>query len=162
MNHTSRLMKAVIIGFLACAVLCMVSCTKDAILGFSNAVMTNVGSNRLTRGYDLQGKRKFGIDSYTGKYTAEFSGDTVREILFGSTSIERGGGNTVKLQAVLDGTDGDAAVLIERDGKDPEPILQGNGEVEQEIQVSPGSAYIIFECQDYTGDLKITIDGEAK
>lgn len=157
-RHVAGLTKAIIIGFIVCAAVCLVSCTKDAVLGFANAVMTNVGDNRLTKGYDLLGKRKFGIDSYTGKYTAQIEDGTAREILFGSTSIERGGGNTVQVHAEMTGTDGDAVILLERDGEDPEPILTGNGTIDEEFDVSPGSAYFLFECQDYTGDVELTIE----
>lgn len=152
------LTRAIGIGLIVCVACCIVGCAKDAVLGFANAVMTNIGDNVLTKGYNLAGRRMFDTDSYTGAYLAEYNDSTVREVLFGSTSIERARGNTVQLHAEITLTAGTATLLLERDGKDPEPILQGPGTLDIELDVCPGSAYIIFESVDFTGMLDISIE----
>lgn len=152
------LSRAIGLGLIVCVAVCLVGCAKDAILGFTNAVMTNLGDNVLTRGYNLTGRRTFDSDSYTGAYLAEYSAKSVREILFGSTSIERDGGNTVVLKALLTKTSGAGRLLLERDGREPEVILEAPGTLEMELDVCPGSAYLIFEADDFSGMADITVD----
>lgn len=152
------LSRAIGLGLIFCVVCCIAGCAKDAVLGFTNAVMSTLGENVLTKGYNLTGRRTFDTDSYTGAYLAEYSAKTVREILFGSTSLERSGGNSVVLRAALTNQYGSGRLLLERDGREPEPVLESAGTIEMEIDVSPGSAYLIFEADDFTGMLDITID----
>lgn len=155
---TKGLIKAIVIGLIFCAACCLVSCAKDTILDFANAVISNIGDNVLTKGYDLQGRRKFGQDSYTGTYSGEYNNDTVREVLFGSTSIERRSGNKVQMHVNLAEDQGSGTLLLVRDGKDPEILLDGTGTLDTEIDVCPGSSYLIFESRDFSGTLNVSVE----
>lgn len=153
-----RFLKALVIGMIVCAACCLVSCSKDMILGIGNAVISSIGDDMLTKDYDLKGRREFGTDSYTGTYSGEYENDTVHELLFGNTSIERKSGNTVRIFAEITEDQGSGTLLIEKDGKAPEVLLDGAGTLDTELDVCPGSAYILFEAEDFTGTLNVSIE----
>lgn len=154
--------RAVFLAMIVSVACCMIGCAKDAVVGFANAVMTNLGDNALTRGYNLTGRRVFDTDAYTGVYLAEYAGSTVRETLFGSTSLERQFGNTVLLSAHLTQKDGKGRLMLRRDGQEPEVLLDTTGCIETPIEVSPGSAYILFEGEDFSGVLDLTLEDQKE
>lgn len=47
-------------------------CSKEEVLEKYNAVVEKVGEVQLTNDINLQGKRDYGEDYYTGTYQAEY------------------------------------------------------------------------------------------
>ena len=48
-------------------------CSKEEVLEKYNAVVEKVGEVQLTNDINLQGKRDYGEDYYTGTYQAEYN-----------------------------------------------------------------------------------------
>ena len=67
-------------------------CSKEEVLEKYNAVVEKVGEVQLTNDINLQGKRDYGEDYYTGTYQAEYKKFSDTEYLFGGTTIERAAG----------------------------------------------------------------------
>ena len=72
-------------------------CSKEEVLEKYNAVVEKVGEVQLTNDINLQGKRDYGEDYYTGTYQAEYKKFSDTEYLFGGTTIERAAGKQVEL-----------------------------------------------------------------
>jgi hypothetical protein len=47
-------------------------CSKDKTLGTYNHTIQATGNAQLTSSWSLEGKRKYGIDHYTGTYIADY------------------------------------------------------------------------------------------
>ena len=62
-------------------------CSKEEVLEKYNAVVEKVGEVQLTNDINLQGKRDYGEDYYTGTYQAEYKKFSDTEYLFGGTTI---------------------------------------------------------------------------
>lgn len=76
-----------------------------------NAVVEKVGEVQLTNDINLQGKRDYGEDYYTGTYQAEYKKFSDTEYLFGGTTIERAAGKQVELFCNLEITKGELIYL---------------------------------------------------
>ncbi|WP_190259168.1 hypothetical protein [Pelotomaculum schinkii] len=50
----------------------LTGCSKDEILGAYNHAVQAAGDAQLTGNWSLEGKRKYGVDHYTGTYTADY------------------------------------------------------------------------------------------
>jgi len=71
----------------------LTGCTKDEILGAYNHAIQAAGDASLTGNRSLEGKRKYGVDHYTGTYAADYEDFSGTECFFGGTSIDRDAGN---------------------------------------------------------------------
>lgn len=154
MKHLFRLILA---GTVICITMCLAACTKEAILGCANAVMLGVGQDVLTKDTDLTGGRTFGVDSYTGTYTASYEDATVKETLFGNTSIERAAGKEVRLRATITTQNGSASLLLLSGTEEPKMLLE-DGNLEMDLEIEPSSQYILFETKNFTGTLDMSIE----
>lgn len=152
-----HLFRTILTGAVICITMCLAACTKDAILGCANAVMLGVGGDVLTKESDLTGERTFGVDSYTGAYTASYEDATLKETLFGNTSIERSAGKEVHLRATITTQSGSASLLLLSGTEEPRVLLE-DGKLEMDLEIKPSSQYIMFETKDFTGTLDITIE----
>lgn len=139
-----------------CMTLCFAACTKDAILGCANAIMLGIGDDVLTKDNKLTGERTFGVDAYTGTYTASYEDATVKETLFGNTSIERAAGKQVHLRATITTQSGSASLLLLSGTEEPKVLLE-DGSLEMDLEIEPTSQYILFETKDFTGTLDMSI-----
>lgn len=83
-------------------------CSKEEVLEKYNAVVEKVGEVQLTNDINLQGKRDYGEDYYTGTYQAEYKKFSDTEYLFGGTTIERAAGKQVELFCNLEITKGES------------------------------------------------------
>ena len=86
-------------------------CSKEEVLEKYNAVVEKVGEVQLTNDINLQGKRDYGEDYYTGTYQAEYKKFSDTEYLFGGTTIERAAGKQVELFCNLEITKGEAETV---------------------------------------------------
>lgn len=142
-----------LVCFTACSLIS--ACSKDALIGVYNRVLLAAGDNVLTR--DLHGERLFGVDTYAGTYTVSLENGTIRERLFGNTSVERTDGYSFIITADFDAQEGTAALELQQGSDDPEVLFEGTGHFETEVELGPGSAYFILDTTAYTGDIQLSI-----
>lgn len=154
----TKLTRAILFAAVVCLTMCMLGCARDTILGFANAVLTNLGDNCLTKSYELTGYRTFGDDTYTGSYTASYKDATVHETLFGNTSIMRKEGQKVRVTGTLDDITGNAALILKSGGEAPVTLVDGSGVFDIEVDILPGGQYIVFDGEKFTGDLQLNIE----
>lgn len=144
--------------FCLCAAELLSACSKDGLLDMYNRSLQAGGRNVLTR--NLQGERQEGNDSYTGTYTADLKDATVREYLFGGTSIEREDGYHFTVEADFHPTQGSAALVLEEGSEEPQTLFDGTGHFETELDLGPGSAYFVLDAADCTGSVSVSVDSD--
>lgn len=85
----------------------------------------------------------------------DFSGT---ELLFGGTTLDREGGDTVDISCSLAIDEGEAAVFLCSGGDDPVILLSENGDYASTIEVGGGSTYIGVWGEEVSGSVSIQIE----
>lgn len=132
-------------------------CTKDEILGTYNHAIQAAGDAQLTSSWSLEGKRKYGVDHYTGTYTADDEDFSGTEYLFGGTSIEREAGNEIEITCNLNITEGTAKLVSQSGADDPQTLIESTGEYSETIELPPAGNYIVVEGNGFTGSIELEI-----
>ena len=81
------------------------------------------GDSGLTKDKELQGKRKFGTDSYVGTYEADYDSFSGEEVLFGGTALERDTGNEIEISCDTNITDGTLKLILKTGSDDPQILF---------------------------------------
>lgn len=142
-----------LVCFTACGLIS--ACNKDAVIGVYNRVLLAAGDNILTK--DLHGERHFGVDTYAGTYQVSLENASIRERLFGNTSVERADGYHFIVAADFDAEQGTASLELQKDDEPPETLFSGSGHFETEVDLGPGSGYFLLDTTAYTGDIYLSI-----
>ena len=153
MKRTKSLIAVVLILLLALA---SSGCSKDFIIDGYNNLLHHISKYALTDEKDLQGERTEGIDTYTGSYSAEYSGFSGTEYLFGGTGLKRenGGELTVSYELTVDSG---SAVLYRTQGTETHVIADTSGKDTCSIVLSSQDNYIAIKGENFHGSLKITV-----
>ena len=77
--------------FILISCLLLSGCSKEEVLEKYNAVVEKVGEVQLTNDINLQGKRDYGEDHYTGTYQAEYKKFSDTEYLFWRNNNRKSG-----------------------------------------------------------------------
>ncbi|TEB16272.1 hypothetical protein Psfp_01499 [Pelotomaculum sp. FP] len=150
--------KSLLILVIACClVFALTGCTKDEILGTYNDAIQAAGDAQLTSNRSLEGKRKYGVDHYTGTYDADYEDFSGTEYLFGGTSIDREAGNEIEITCNLNITDGSAKLVLQSGADDPQILIESTGDYSETIELPPAGNYIVVECDDFTGSIELEI-----
>lgn len=128
---------------------------KEKILNGFNEFLQSMSPYALTRDSKLVGERELGEDSYTGHYTADYRDFSGEEILFGGTSLRRGGGQSLTVTYALEVTAGSASLYWLEKGT-RHPIAGDAGTGTYAVTLSDGDNYIIFAGKGFSGNLSIT------
>lgn len=129
--------------------------SKQSILESYDNALSSLGRYCLTEDDCLIGTRSFAGDDYTGSYSAQYQGQSGREVVFGGTSIEdrslRISGRVVVSEgsAELCVRLGTAVVLLET-GQD--------GSFDSEIRLTGGSNYVMLDFENFTGSVEIAVE----
>lgn len=151
--------KIPVIALVALALcLCLSGCSKEAVLGIYNTVIQIVGQTGLTNGLDLEGNRSYGVDRYTGKYTAEYADFSGTETLFGGTSIHRAEGKEVLVNCTLEIEEGSAGVLWFCGSEEPIPLLEVDGSYQGKLTLPEGGNYFGITGEHFTGRLELLLE----
>lgn len=126
---------------------------KDDILGSYNNFVESAGKIELTPKFKLKGEKSEGADDLRGVYTSDYENFTGEECIFGTTSIQTSEDLSIKCN--ISSEDGDAKVILSKDDNDEETILEGNGSIEDNLNLSAGRNYIIIKCDNFTGNIEI-------
>ncbi len=135
----------------------LTGCSKDEILDTYNSAIRIGGYAQLTGNWSLEGQRKYGVDHYTGTYTANYEEFSGAEYLFGGTSIGREAGNEIEIACNLNIKDGKAKLLFQSGSDDPQILIESTGEYSELIKLPPSGNYILVEGDDFTGSIKLEI-----
>lgn len=138
--------------------LCGCGYSKDEILGHYNTLLQFAGDFQLTGDLSLVGKRKYGVDHYTGEYTAEYKDFSKTEYLFGGTTIDREYGKEITVSCSLEIVDGTAEVFWVFGSDDPIVLINGDGSYTQNLTLPEGGNYIGITGENFSGKLEIEIE----
>lgn len=136
----------------------MTGCTKDQILSQYNHVIQAAGDVTLTDSFSLKGKRKYGVDHYTGAYTADYRNFSKTEYLFGGTFIERENGKDITVSCELEIMEGTAQIFWISGNSDPVILLEEDGSCTETITMPEGGNYIGITGDGFTGSLELCIE----
>ncbi len=129
----------------------------DAISKYTSALQT-IGDFSLTSNAKLQGKREFGKDHYTGKYSVNYKYFTGKEIVFGGTNL--GENKKLRVKAELNNTNGEAKVIFQN-AEEEIILIENDGTYDNVIDISEGgSNYLKIETNNFLGSAYITVDYE--
>ena len=143
--------------FILVSCLLLSGCSKEEVLEKYNAVVEKVGEVQLTNNINLQGKRDYGEDHYTGTYQAEYKKFSDTEYLFGGTTIERAAGKQVEVFCDLEIKKGEAEIFIISGSNEPRTLIKTTGTYENTITLPDGSNYIGIVGNDFSGTVKIEV-----
>lgn len=154
-------MKKIIVMFLS--VICILSLTscgefaKDKVLDKYNQVVESAGDMVIHEDNELVGNREMGVNSYVGTYSAEYNNFTGQEILFGGTSVDKGTGMKLKIEAES-ALEAGTFTLSFAGGSNPVSVLvDDEAEFEEEIELASGSNYIYMDGENFTGTFQLSI-----
>ena len=129
----------------------------DAISKYTSSLQT-IGDFSLTSNAKLQGKREFGKDHYTGKYSVNYKYFTGEEIVFGGTNL--GENKKLRVKAELNNTNGEAKVIFQN-AEEEIILIENDGTYDNVIDISEGgSNYLKIETNNFLGSAYITVDYE--
>ena len=129
----------------------------DAISKYTSALQT-IGDFSLTSNAKLQGKREFGKEHYTGKYSVNYKYFTGEEIVFGGTNL--GENKKLRVKAELNNTNGKAKVIFQN-AEEEIILIENDGTYDNVIDISEGgSNYLKIETNNFLGSAYITVDYE--
>lgn len=129
----------------------------DAISKYTSSLQT-IGDFSLTSNAKLQGKREFGKDHYTGKYSVNYKYFTGEEIVFGGTNL--GENKKLRVKAELNNTNGKAKVIFQN-AEEEIILIENDGTYDNVIDISEGgSNYLKIETNNFLGSAYITVDYE--
>lgn len=136
--------------------------------GFESEVKDWIGSvsqYSLTRDKDLKGRRKCGEDNYAGTYRAGYKKFNGREYIFGSTPMKQKHDRALMVTYSMHIQSG-KAVLYWLESTD-EHVIFGNkekhiiAEADDEdicsFTVNAGGGFLVFEGDDFTGNLSLQV-----
>lgn len=148
--------------FVSCGCLCGCGYSKDEvkdeILGFYNMALQFAGELELTGDLSLTGKREYGVDHYTGKYSAEYQNFSKTEKLFGGTTIDREYGKDITVSCSMEITEGTAEIFWRSGSEEPVALLSADGEYEETLTMPEGGNYIGVTGEGFTGKVEIKIE----
>lgn len=133
------------------------ACSKDAAISALNRVVERAGQIAVTSEKRLRGERKEGSDSYTGTYTADYTGYSETEFPFGGTSIKpRDNGDTITISCKINIISGTVAVFCTTAGEEI-PLAGENGTFIRTLILPLGSNYIGVRGSDFTGTIELHV-----
>lgn len=133
-------------------------CSKDEILEEYNEVIQFAGNFRLTSDFLLKGRRKCGVDRYTGEYTADYDNFSKTEYLFGGTTIDREYGKEVSVFCRIEGESGSAELFWESGSEETTVLLDADGTYRETLTLPEGGNYIGIAGEHFTGEVELRIE----
>ena len=124
---------------------------------FLNRVVEDVGCSQITDDKDLIGTRYLQntADSYAGKYSADCSHVTGRDVIFGGASINS---RELFLSGRIHPISGEAIVRIRLNNEITELEPDSDGSFETTLKLSSGGNYIMVVYEDFTGNIEMNCE----
>ncbi len=138
--------------------LTLVGCSKGEILDQYDNIVRSAGNTALTNDLSLKGDRTYGVDRYTGTYTADYNNFSKTEYLFGGTTIERENGKDISVSCDLEITGGTAQVFWVSGSDAPVILLETTDSYSETITLPEGGNYIGIIGNNFTGHLEMDIE----
>ena len=148
--------KGICLGIALIAALALLTgCSKEAIVdGYAKGVEWLGGLPvSLAR---IEGEREWGEDPYTGSYTAQYSGFTGQECLFGGTSLRAH--PSVTITCALEGEEGSASLCLRSIDGEPTTLCREGSTYTGTLELPAGSNYLLLVGEDYTGSIELTVE----
>ena len=153
-----KLKAMIIVALTLSIILSLTGCNKSVFLDGYNSTLQLLGKLALTDDKDLQGERINGEDTYTGRYTADYTDFSDTEIVFGGTSLERKSEETVTINCSLSIGRGKAAIFICSGFGEQAVLLETDGEYSGEFWVEGASVYVGISGNSFSGSIIINCE----
>lgn len=127
---------------------------KKEILKIYDGIIQTFSTEGLSKDYELEGKRKFGIDKYVGTYIANYDKRTGTEVIFGGTSLQRKNGDHILLKIKVKAEEGNISV-VEKLENNEVVLIKDTGEYEDMIYIEGMSYYLTLELNKFRGSIDI-------
>ena len=157
--------KFALVCLILCAVLVLSGCAWSRLDGEKmqerlDGFAAMLGSLEITEDEDLIGQRSRGRDDYVGGYSADCTGQTGRDVVFGGGSIQE---RTLRCYGMIAAESGSATVCIRLN--EEVVILEPDekGCFDTELHLWSGGNYVMVDYEDFTGTVQMTCeytDGE--
>ena len=151
---------------LAGMLLCLTGCRlnymePEEMREFLDDVAENIGSSQITDDEDLIGTRVLADseDSYAGKYTAECSHITGRDVVFGGASIHD---RAIFLSGTTKPESGKATIRIRLNNEVFELESDADGCFETILKLDNGGNYIMVVYEDFSGSVEMMCEYVAQ
>lgn len=128
--------------------------SKEKILHRYNNIVEIMGKHELTSKHKLKGDKLKGEDDYRGSYVADYDGFTGEEYLFGGTSVED---KEISIKCNIDSENGVIKVILSQDNNKKKVLIEKNGNIDKNINLTPGRNYIFIECKKFYGKINMEI-----
>lgn len=149
--------RILVLALLLLAGMVLSGCSKDQVMDVYGAAVAAFGNVGLDSSLTLRGDREFGVDKYTGTYTAEYEDFTGEECPFGGTFLEKREQEHVTVTCAIERVSGEASLVWNCGAAEPVVLAQGEGEFTETAYLAPGSNYFDLEFDDFTGSVELTI-----
>lgn len=137
------------------SLLCLPSCglklNTDRIAEQFDKVLYAVSGYQLKMNDDLAGTRSL-KDNYTGAYSADYDGQSGRELLFGGALLKE---LDVAVYGRVSGRQGSARILVKMNGSTSYIETDENGEFFEILHFDSGGNYIIAELEKFCGHIEL-------
>lgn len=130
---------------------------KTSLVDGFNNWLQSFSKYALTKDFELQGIREYGMDAYTGSYEATYEDWTGKELIFGGTSLERENGNQLKATYRLTVTNGTARFYWITAGQEY-TIAESDAENIFEFTLGSGDNYLVLEGNHLSGTLSLNVE----
>ena len=129
---------------------------KNKILNTYSSIINYFSSKTLTADSKLVGKRKYGIDHYVGKYTANYINYSGEEVVFGGTVLNRKESDHINIKVKLNKVSGDIKV-INQIGNECITILDDTGQYDNTMYIDGMSYYFKIYLDNFKGNIEVEI-----
>ena len=128
---------------------------------FLNRVVEDIGCSQITDDKDLFGTRclQNTEDSYAGKYSADCSHVTGRDVIFGGASINS---RALFLSGRIHPISGKGTIRIRLNNEVTELESNSDGTFETTLKLSSGGNYIMVVYEDFTGSIEMNCEYVAQ
>lgn len=139
---------------------------KENIKCEMDEILLSLSKCSLTEDDELKGRRRLGADDYVGSYEADYTRFSGEEYIFGDTSVSRENGNTLKTIYSLNVQSGTAKLYwlkstdehIVCGDREEYVIAEATADDTYEFTIGAGDNYIVFEGNDFTGNLAVKVE----
>lgn len=130
---------------------------KDEILGRFDAMTERLASSQFTREKDLIGERTWAEENrYLGSYSADCTGETGRDVIFGGASVQE---RKLKLNASAVVESGTATLRVRLGAEVEEHPL--DGDLQLDLDFAGGGNYVMVDYEDFTGTVALESTDET-
>ena len=130
---------------------CSFKIDTDKVAEQLDKVFYSISSYQLTSNKNLAGSREL-YDNYTGEYTADYDGQSGREVLFGGASLKN---LTISVHGKIYTSSGTARIRLRMNSDVQYIEIDERGNFSATLQLESGGNYIMTELENFCGHIEL-------